>query len=46
MIMDVQNKDFEIPLWYGSMDKDIISIQQWLDIVQEAKGICVQRLPL
>ena len=33
-----QNNVLEVPLWYGNKDKDIITIQQWLDIVQNARG--------
>ncbi len=36
--MEDQNKDLELTLWYGSKDQDNISIQQWLDIVQKARG--------
>ena len=36
--MDIQNENPLIPLWHGKTEEDNITIQQWLDKVQAAKG--------
>jgi len=36
--MEIQNESPLIPLWYGKAKEDNITIEQWLEKVQEAKG--------
>jgi hypothetical protein len=36
--MNDLGEEIRISLWYGNTKKDVLSIQQWLSNVQEAKG--------
>ena len=36
--MDVKNEEFRISVWHGNRRKDILSVQQWLDNVEEVRG--------
>jgi len=36
--MQGQNEELSISLWYGNQNQDKVSIHQWLDNVQKARG--------
>jgi hypothetical protein len=36
--MDDEDKKYRISVWYGDKNPNVLTIQQWLNDVQKAKG--------